>query len=66
MKYIPSQRQPCNLYEIHILTGTTLGITLNTYPYRDKLGNYMKYTLTGTTWKLHEIHTLTEPTLEIT
>ena len=81
MKYIPLQGQTCKLYEIHTLhrdnpvrlheihtlTGTTLEFILNTYPYRHKPGNYMKYIpLQEETWKLHEIHTLTEPTLEIT
>ena len=51
MKYIPLPGQPCKLYEIHTLTGTTLV-------------NYMKYiALQGQPCKLYEIHTLTGTTL---
>ena len=43
MKYIPLHGQTCKLYEIYILTWTTLQIIRNTYPYMDNPVNYMKY-----------------------
>ena len=51
MKYIPLQGQPCKIYEIHTLTGTSPINHMKYIPVQEKL------------CKLYEIHTPTWTTL---
>ena len=64
MKYIPLQRKPSKLYEIHTLSqGQPVNYKKYT-PLQGQHWNYMKYIpLQGQPCKLYEIHTLIGTTL---